>query len=109
MVENSSNQLNPNKLNKTNKFNNNDNFNNNNKFNNNNNNKLNNNVVGNIELLAMINKYQELNKIKVYRDISLSDININTKQKENVTKKDNEKIVKNKLQGEYGEKKFIKP
>ena len=101
MVENSSNQLNPNKLNKTNKFNNNNNFNNNSKHNNN--------VVGNIELLAMINKYQELNKIKVYRDVSLSDININTKQKENVTKKDNEKIIKNKLQGEYGEKKFIKP
>ena len=67
------------------------------------------------QLFAMISQYQDINNNKTYRTISESDIfsNERSTQKTNdsnkSSNKDVSKIVKNKLQGEYGEKKFIKP
>ena len=67
------------------------------------------------QLFAMISQCQDINNNKTYRTISESDIfsNERSTQKTNdsnkSSNKDVSKIVKNKLQGEYGEKKFIKP
>ena len=67
------------------------------------------------ELFAMISQCQNINSNKTYRTISESDIfsseasNQKNNDSNKSSNKDMSKIVKNKLQGEYGEKKFIKP
>lgn len=66
------------------------------------------------QLFAMISQCQDINNNKTYRTISESDIFSNERSTQNndsnkSSNKDMSKIVKNKLQGEYGEKKFIKP
>ena len=67
------------------------------------------------QLFAMINQCQNINSNKIYRNISENDIfnsetsNQNKNESNKSSNKDMSKIVKNRLQGEYGEKKFIKP
>jgi len=78
-------------------------------------NNIKNNKFTSEQLFAMISQCQDINNNKTYRTISESDIFISeaSNQKNNdsnkSSNKDMSKIVKNKLQGEYGEKKFIKP
>ena len=72
-------------------------------------NNLNQSSLNKKELLDMINQYQKLNNNKVYRNVYLTDIQNHNLKDNDTKKKESEKLVKNKIQGEYGEKKFIKP